>query len=71
MPNATKKRAPKGGWPSHCSEFVIDGEANRFRYVVGERYKLDQPPPPGKHRRVFAKLGRATALFEELPDRPV
>lgn len=74
-PLAKKLRIPPGGWPSHRSEFVIDGEPNRFGYVH-ETYKIEDGPPPapdGKRRlfaRVVGKRGAAVQLFEELADRP-
>ena len=72
-PQAVKLRIPRGGWASGRSEFKVEGEANRFRYVM-EEYKVgDNPAPSGPNgeRRLFCRVegkrGAAVQLFEEMP----
>jgi hypothetical protein len=76
FPEARKLRIPRGGWPSHCSEYVVDGESNRFRYCFDSFKVADGPPKsPNGVKRLFAcvrgKRGSAIQLFEELPNRPL
>ena len=75
FPLATKLRIPRGGWPSHRSEYVIEGEQNRFGWCWDSYRVADGPPQQkGRPRRIFARVegrrGSAIQLFEEMPDRP-
>jgi hypothetical protein len=74
FPNAKKLRPPKGmGWASGFSEYQIDGEVNRFRYVAEGGWKVADGPGTGPHgeRRVIARIGNCLCLFEELSNRPL
>jgi hypothetical protein len=76
FPLATKLRIPRGGWPSHCSEYDVAGEPNRWRYVHESYQVVDNPAPTSLNglRRLFCRVegrrGVAIQLFEELPNRP-
>jgi len=71
-PKAKKKSPPHGKrWMSRRAEYIIEGEVNRFRYVVESGWKVENGPGQGAHgqRRIFAVVGKKTgavALFEEL-----
>lgn len=89
MQRATKLVPPRPrgvtyGWASGHSEYEIEGETNRFRYIMEPGWSRDNPGSgPNGERRLVAVVGARAAthprgpsdgqamLFEELANRPL
>lgn len=73
FPVAVKRRPPsKHSWVSRRAEYVVDSEANRFRYCIDVfGWTADNPGHgPNGERRIVCRVGNGIGLFEELADRP-
>lgn len=77
LPLARKKRAPKGGWPSHRSEWAILGENDgvrekHFTIDIEGGWTVEGGPGQGPNgeRRLFARIegkrGASVGLFQEM-----